>query len=721
MRVEAPAPGCLADALHDAWAYSTAAPYDGEAAALVQSLCDWMGGNVRDVVWGELPEEVRAAVSREARRSPDVLFAALSFAAQLSSGGCSAKGPLHAPQPTVRLCPRTWPRSGAEAVCGANEGWVAGHKAARQRRRLLCVDGAAVRADRVRSSPAEAAWKCETCPRVLRTCREGGRIAPPVCCDGCGSHGLAPTPHGSWEEVQSVVLQSTSPASNRKSAPEVTVELRGALAGSVVPGQCARVLGVVRGRKEVRHDGALSLVCVLTASSGPPPPPPKRAQELRDLVAANRSAMLHIVCNSLAPDLVGHEAARAAAVLALAGAPSRANAGIRFVGRVGVLVVGDRSVGKSTLLAAAAAASPRGVLLDGRDAQQMQLLRPSVGRGGLRCGAVGAATDGLLCVDEVACCPEAAQDVLRHSLLHSSIPVLAEMPATVTCGGGLLASATPTKGIYRRDEPLGHNISRLSRRLVQCFDLVVPMLDHRDEGSDALLSALLLDMFSAGVDGAKERIRRDGAGCTMPVPTHATDTSLPLLERLRLPRSAGTEAAFDALPPRLLRQYLQLARQSIPVLGAAARRALLECCASLVSRGGLAAVGGDARRFAASLVRLSQARARIDLSDEVTVRHALDVVELVMECRLDLGTAAQKAAPKLGSVTKQAKELYGKLQGAAARDGKDTFSETELRSLCKRALKGCDVGAVLRRLNEEGLVIRTVSGAWQVVGGDVLM
>eukprot|EP00756_Hemistasia_phaeocysticola_P002696 Hpha_TRINITY_DN11831_c0_g1::TRINITY_DN11831_c0_g1_i2::g.2131::m.2131/K10737/MCM8; DNA helicase MCM8 len=486
------------------------------------------------------------------------------------------------------------------------------------------------------------------------------------------------------------------------------------------------LLGVVRVTQQLRNqdvpvggpDAPPTQVVLLDARSVhvtqggmPLPPSQQRETELRALVAANRSSMFHIVCNSLCSQVIGHENVKAAVSLALFGCSPRANAGVQYPGQLSVLIVGDRSVGKSSILRAAAAVSPRGALLDGGDSQQMRLLAPQ--NANVQASAHATAAGGVLCIDEVGACPDWHGALVELLLQETTAPTATDVPA-------LVATVSPPSGVYNQGVNIAENVPpKFSRLLLQSFDMVCLMLDHRDETSDHQLSAMLLDMYNAGVEGAKQRLPNATA---VPVPAHALDTRQPLLSRLKLPLTArgGLDGEYDALPPNLLRQLISLGSRYSPVLTPAAKHALMRCCAAALSREGTEEFQRSGRQLALSLLRLAEARARVELSPEITEQHALDAVELAVEARADLGPQGRpggKAARRAGKPAKGARGLFQFLEDLCETEGRDSFSSEELHARCApqaRALE-IDLNAALLKLNQESLVIKTPSGMWRIL------
>ena len=264
--------------------------------------------------------------------------------------------------------------------------------------------------------------------------------------------------------------------------------------------------------------------------------------------SAGGGAFRHLV-HALVPGVYGHEMVKAALVLALfggVGSESRKKKGTkrrrnkkegdatddknsdddlddpeeaardsssaspapRRRSEIHILLCGDPGLGKSQLLRACAAASPRGVFVCGA-ACSAAGLTASVGRDAatgqatLEAGALALADRGTCCVDELdklAVDPGSLLGALeQQEVVVAKAGVLARLPARAS----LLAAANPAGGSYDSTKTLAENVA-LPRALLSRFDLVFAMEDKPAPAADAALAAHVLALASGtGAAGAR--------------------------------------------------------------------------------------------------------------------------------------------------------------------------------------------------------------------------
>ncbi|MEW5311356.1 MAG: hypothetical protein WDW38_003077 [Sanguina aurantia] len=228
---------------------------------------------------------------------------------------------------------------------------------------------------------------------------------------------------------------------------------------------------------------------------------------------------LRQLVQSLCPSIYGHELVKAGLLLALFGgvrknaededqsgggsrAPGAAAGDVRVAirGSIHVLVVGDPGLGKSQLLQAAAAASPRGLYVCGNTSTNsgltVSVVRDAVtGDFVFEAGAVVLADRGVCCVDEFDKMT-AEHQVLLEAMEQQSVSVakggmVASLPARTT----ILAAANPAEGHYNKAKSVCANL-KMSPAMLSRFDLIFILLDKPDEALDQALSEHVMALHS---------------------------------------------------------------------------------------------------------------------------------------------------------------------------------------------------------------------------------
>jgi len=358
---------------------------------------------------------------------------------------------------------------------------------------------------------------------------------------------------------------------------------------------------------------------------------------------------LRQLVHSLAPSICGLEAVKAGLILALFGGVQKGgyhsgkrssggnaeSSSIPVRGDIHMLIVGDPGLGKSQLLQAAAAASPRGVYVCGSATTSAGLTVSVVREGGGFCfdaGALVLADRGVCCVDEF---DKASQEhaAMLGAMEQQEVTVAkAGLVATLPSRTTVLAAANPVEGQYNRGKTLMQNL-KMTPAMLSRFDLVFLLLDRPDAERDQRLTAHIM----AAHAGAEGSVRSRQLESSVSAPSLLTDGRVmtssgsgapPLKNRLKERRPDD-----DPLPPQLLRKYIAYARQYVhPVLSPEATAVIKSFYLQLRQQSACNLAGPPVtHRQLESLVRLSEARARVDLRDTVTAQDALDAIDVLKE------------------------------------------------------------------------------------------
>lgn len=196
-------------------------------------------------------------------------------------------------------------------------------------------------------------------------------------------------------------------------------------------------------------------------------------------------------------------------------------------------------------------------------------------------------------------------------------------------------------------------------------------------------------------------------------------SDMPLSERLQIP--AGE--SIDPIPASLLRKYISYARQYVhPSLSPEAAEIIQEFYLSLRSQGNSADSTPITTRQLESLIRLTEARARLDLRETATKSDAEEVVEIMKHSLADtysdgLGNLDFERS-QLGSGMSQrgaAKRLVNALHQHAQRTNQKQFDLQMLRSIADRMnMKVMDFEGLVSSLNEQGFLLKKGAKLYQL-------
>ncbi|XP_045484523.1 DNA helicase MCM8 [Pieris rapae] len=598
--------------------------------------------------------------------------------------------------------------------------------------KLVTIKGTVIRVGSVGLMCTSMAFECSSCHGVQAVMQPQGVFTAPNFCQNCRSgHKFEPlqsspfTNTTDWQvakiqEIQSHSLSGTIPRS-------VEIDLQGDLVGTACPGDVLSVTGIVqvRGESKGGEDGkraarllqlyleAVSIHSQRNLSN------PTLSFTLKDYYAIQEihatEDVFRLLVHSLCPTIFGQEAVKAGLILGLFGGTEHESAR----SNPHVLVVGDPGLGKSQLLQAAAHAAPRGVYVCGASASAggltVALGREAGGDFALEAGALVLADKGVCCVDELDKMP-AHHSSLLEAMEQGRVSVakggvVCTLPARAT----VLAAANPAAGSYNRAKTVAENL-KLNSALLSRFDLVFILLDSPDEKTDAMLSEHVLALHS----GSKAK-RKAGASTSSMNTSDASQTTRDLSLRQRLQLKPGE--VIDALPLVLLRKYIAYARRYVhPKLSTEAANALQSFYLEL--RHNHQASDGTpitTRQLEAS-IRLSQARARVNLREEATLEDANDVIDLIKHSLVDTfsdeygniqlsrsingsGVSSRNKVKKfLDAITRRSHQL-----------NKDVFTRQELIQIHKAASIAGDPNDLIEAMHTHSYLLLKASNTYQLI------
>lgn len=597
--------------------------------------------------------------------------------------------------------------------------------------KLFAVRGTIIRAGNSQVINTWMAFRCSLChaQQAIRQ-TEGMLTLPTSCREGCKARSNF-TPQRSsiftrTEAFQIVRLQESmlGARSGHGQVPRsIEVELTHDLVDAVCPGDDVTITGILKGRPQEDNSSKarntasmykMYMQAVTVRSNKNSLTSWHRVAEFSDLdmeaIRAIRAepCPFRLLVQSLCPMIYGHEMIKAGLLLGLFGGASITK-GRRS--EIHVLIVGDPGIGKSQMLQSCAEVSPRGIFVCGNSTSNAGLtvaVRTEKGSGGaLEAGALVLADQGACCIDEfdkMAGNHQILLEAMEQQVVSvAKAGVICSLPAR-TC---ILAAANPSGGHYDKSKTVSENL-RMKPALLSRFDLVFIQLDRPNAHLDNLLAAHVQRLHGMRdgqqPHGAAFQALLTGMGSTH---LHGPQPGAPLHERLKI----RANEKMDLLPVELIQKYIAYARKNVhPKLTEDAALEIRNFYAEMRrAQQGMDSIPVTTRQLEA-LVRLTQARARMDLEAEATLQHAQDVIAILRYSMIDVFSndvgdlQPNRLMNGAGiSQTSLVKRFVRLLQSKVASQNKTIFSLAELKQM---AGAGTDFNRLLDALNIQGFLLK---------------
>eukprot|EP00606_Chrysophyceae_sp_TOSAG23-5_P000291 GSChrysophyteH2.ASY1.ANO1.1034.1 assembled CDS len=510
--------------------------------------------------------------------------------------------------------------------------------------RLVTVRGMVTRANDVKPHIVGCTYICDTCGGELYQEITGSQFMPIQVCvtqrckDNKTTGRINMINRGSkfikYQELRVQELPDQVPVGHIPRT--ITVQCKGEAVRQCGPGDIVTLSGIFLAQK---FAGACVCVCVCVCFVG------RRAglsnstyllahcierekQNYADLTAGLDSAAQKVVTEisvdpdpyarlaaSIAPEIFGHEDVKKALLLQLVGGVTRNLAdGMKIRGDLNICLMGDPGVAKSQLLKYIATAAPRGVYTTGKGSSGVGLTAavirdPSTGDLSLEGGALVLADRGICCIDEFDKMEDGDRTAIHEVMEQQTISIAkAGITTTLNARAAVLAAANPLYGRYNKKKSISENVD-LPNSLLSRFDLLFLLLDRADMDIDLALSRHVLHVHRY-----------------LKKPQTAVNT----LNATQVKQYISIARAIEPTVPQELTQYIAEAFVSL-------RQRSTENSASTSGYGhGPKTNHTDQAVMTArqllSILRLSQALARLRLSSEISHEDVDEAMRCVYTC-----------------------------------------------------------------------------------------
>ncbi|MEM4772894.1 MAG: minichromosome maintenance protein MCM [Nanoarchaeales archaeon] len=474
--------------------------------------------------------------------------------------------------------------------------------------KLVVVDGIVKRASEVRPEIYEAIFVCIECKRLITQIQTERSLKKPIKCPYCNSRSFdligEKLYDARWIVIEEPyeILSGERPSNIMVYLKEDLVEPK--LRIKTDPGNRIRVVGILKSiQRKLRKNYGRTMEIFIDALNFETLETEWEDIEISEedekkIIELSKDPNLYQkLINSIAPTIYGLEEIKEAILLQMFGGNEEIMPdGTRIRGEIHILLIGEPSTAKSQLLKYVANIMPRAKYVSGSGATAAGLIatvtRDEEFLGGwvLEAGAVVMANKSVVCIDEFEKVRKDDLIALHEAMEQGSSSIAkASIVATLPAKTSILAAGNPKYGRFDPYIPLREQIE-IPETLLSRFDLKFALRDTPN----------------------KERDEK-------------------ILEHIEESRFFRKEEKFkEVIPPTLLKKYIAYARKNVfPKMTKEAldkiKQFFLE---SRLKYSETSAIPITLRQFEA-LIRLSQASAKVRLSNEVIAEDAERAIKLM--------------------------------------------------------------------------------------------
>ncbi len=481
---------------------------------------------------------------------------------------------------------------------------------------MVAVKGVVNRRADVMHKMQVVVYKCQVCDSVYKLLVERDFV-PLRRCESCRKTSLRQMDEESkFVDLQKAEIQELlERVRGGTPAARLEIWMEDDIVNSFVPGDNVEVTGVLRlkppsaqkGKQEMIYGRYIEVNSVRNLRRDFEELDISKEEVKRILDFSKDPRLAKKVMESIAPSIYGHSEVKYAIALQIfGGTKGKITKGLPIRDDIHIILIGDPGIAKSRFLQSVMDIAPKKIYVSGKSVSGVGLTvaveKDELSGGGwtLKAGALVLASGGLAAIDEFDKIEDEDRAALHEVMEGQTVSIAkAGLVATFRAKTAILAAANPKFGRFNANKNLVEQFE-IPSSLMSRFDLIFPILDILDVEKDTKLAEYILNAH----------------------------------HQASLAESEKTEEK-ELIEKDFLRKYISYARRHVfPKLTRDAMDRLKEYYIDLRKRGKATETVPITPRYLEGLVRLSEANAKMRLSQTVERSDAdvaINLINYVME------------------------------------------------------------------------------------------
>ena len=377
--------------------------------------------------------------------------------------------------------------------------------------------------------------------------------------------------------------------------------------------------------------------------------------------------IFHILSNSIAPSIYGHDIIKKALLLFLLGGVDKefTETNTKIRGNINVLLIGDPSTAKSQFLRFVLNCAPLAISANARSSSGVGLTAAVVTENNeriLQAGAMVLADGGIVCIDELDKMTDVERVHMHEVMEQQSFSVYkAGIAVRLNARCSVLGACNPVYGKYDKNLPIHRNIM-IPDTLLSRFDLVFVLTDENDSTLDRDIARHVLGVHKFTNDSSTSHILKEELNSTLFSNKNDLKDEISYSDTEEIIKKAE-RGQVDSLhvPLNILKKYIQFAKTKYsPALTDKAREMISQKYVGLRSE--FMKVDSQRAHFPITprtleaLIRLSSAMAKLHMRNEI-LEEDVEMVFKIFDGSLNyLNCGAKQIITTIETVKKTKKE-----------------------------------------------------------------